>query len=75
MNHISLFPKRSRDSALERLVLNFKTKTAYEPFFTPMFEYATRADATEAELASFLASNRVCEHTDDDKTLVLAVLV
>lgn len=58
---------------IERLVLNFATKTPGNPFFTSMFTFAARTDANEAELAAFLASERVCERTDDDKTLVLAV--
>ncbi len=58
---------------IERLVLNFATKTPGKSFFTSMFQFVARAEASEGELAAFLASERVCELTDDDKTLVLAV--
>jgi hypothetical protein len=58
---------------LERLALHFATKTSYQPFFAPLFKFATDLNATEADLAGFLASERICSHTDDDKTLVLAV--
>jgi hypothetical protein len=51
----------------------------YEPsprFFRPLWDFATQAeDETQAQeqLTAFLASERVCARTDDDKTLVLAV--
>jgi hypothetical protein len=52
---------------------------AYEPhpqFFQPLLTFAREAaDETlaQTELADFLASERVCTRTDDDKTLLLAV--
>ncbi len=61
---------------LQRLALDFTTRTAYRPFFCPLFnELRTAADpATLAEpLRKFLDSDRVNERTDDDKTLILAV--
>jgi hypothetical protein len=51
----------------------------YEPhlqFFLPLLTFAREtADETQAQadLADFLASERVCARTDDDKTLLLAV--
>ena len=51
----------------------------YEPhsgFFKPLFAFAREAmneTLAQAELAAFLASERVCARTDDDKTLLLAV--
>ena len=51
----------------------------YEPlpkFFHPLFSFAREAAdevRAQAELADFLASERVCSRTDDDKTLLLAV--
>ena len=53
--------------------------TAYRPhaaFFRPLFAFAAEADSTTADgqLAAFLASDRVRARTDDDVTLVLAVL-
>jgi hypothetical protein len=38
-----------------------------------MFEFAENPNSTKAELEEFLQSDRVCERTDDDKTLVLAI--
>jgi hypothetical protein len=58
---------------LEGLALNLADRTAHVPFFVPLFAFAAAPDATAAELAAFLASPRVCAHTDDDKTLLLAV--
>jgi hypothetical protein len=52
---------------------------AYEPhlqFFHPLLSFAREAAdeaQARAELADFLASERVCARTDDDKTLLLAV--
>ncbi len=51
----------------------------YQPqpgFFKPLFTFvreATDLDHAGTELADFLASERVCAHSDDDKTLLLAV--
>ena len=58
---------------LEMLALDLVTHAAYEPFFTPLFAFAAKTEANEAELASFLESDRVCARTDDDKTCVLVV--
>jgi serine/threonine protein phosphatase PrpC len=58
---------------LEMLALDYATKKAYQPFFLPLFKFAASSHATQQELAAFLASDRVCERTDDDKTIVLAV--
>ena len=62
---------------LERLALEFAAKKPYEPFFAPMFRFAANSDATQEELqqelAVYLESERICERTSDDKTLVLAV--
>jgi hypothetical protein len=52
---------------------------AYEPhsrFFQPLLTFAREAadeNLAQAELADFLASERVCMRADDDKTLLLAV--
>ncbi len=43
------------------------------PFFTPLFRVIAGSTATEDALCRFLASERICARTDDDKTLVLAV--
>lgn len=62
---------------MERLVLNFMGKCAHEPFFNQMFETVRSShDMTTltSNLKSFLNSPQINERTDDDKTLVLAVL-
>lgn len=57
-----------------------KTIDGYEPFegfFNPVFSFALGiSDVTEAmaELEEFLLSAKISEHSEDDKTLVLAVL-
>jgi hypothetical protein len=58
---------------LQLLALDLAAGRAHEPFFAPLFAFAESPDADDAELARFLASERVCARTDDDKTLVLAV--
>jgi guanyl-specific ribonuclease Sa len=48
----------------------------FERFFSPIFRYARMvADAAEGanEVAELLASPKLCEHSDDDKTLVVGV--
>jgi serine/threonine protein phosphatase PrpC len=64
---------------LTRLALKRPTNEPHLPFFKPLFAFVEAsapsndgAQASEA-LTSFLASPRVCERTDDDKTLVLAL--
>jgi hypothetical protein len=61
---------------LQRVALDFAARTGYTPFFRPLFD-ALRNAANLESLAepfhNFLASDRVNERTDDDKTLVLAV--
>lgn len=58
---------------LENLALDFATKAPYPPFFLPLFRFAARAESTQEELEAFLSSERVCQQTDDDKTILLAV--
>lgn len=63
---------------IEDLALDQKTETAHEPFFRSMIapldrlSEAGKSPALSHALAAFLDSDRVCERTDDDKTLVLA---
>jgi hypothetical protein len=62
---------------LQAIALNYQQRTAHEPFFKGLFaplraaEEGCSRDLSES-LAAFLASPRVNEKTDDDKTLVLA---
>jgi hypothetical protein len=58
---------------IEFLAVRYSDNTAHEPFFTSMFDFAGNDSSTESELVEFLQSERVCERTDDDKTLVLAI--
>ena len=65
---------------LQRLVLDMATNAPYEPFFAKFFNVLKSASPDKDEelhsaLARFLASESVNERTDDDKTLVMAVLV
>ena len=62
---------------LQRLALVYESRTAYTPFFEPMFSVLRKADLAACgtlsdQLARFLSSPKVNERTDDDKTLVLA---
>jgi hypothetical protein len=60
---------------LQRLALDFATKTAYAPFFLPMFQPLRQAPVPgklRTALRAFLDSPDVNHRTDDDKTLILA---
>jgi hypothetical protein len=58
---------------LQLLAFELPSGRPHDPFFTPLYSYAAADDSTVEELSAFLASERVCARTDDDKTLVLAV--
>ena len=61
---------------LQRLALEFATRTPHSAFFRPLFEALRHAEDPESlaePLRAFLDSPRVNERTDDDKTLVLAL--
>jgi hypothetical protein len=76
----SFYPEPAQELALltdglMRLALNTATNEPHQPFFDPLLAFAAQAeDAVQAreQLAAFLASERVCARTDDDKTLLLA---
>jgi serine/threonine protein phosphatase PrpC len=61
---------------LTRLALKRPNNEPHPPFFKPLFAFVGSsndpAQASDA-LIEFLASPRVCERTDDDKALVLAL--
>lgn len=73
LHELSLF-----SDGLENLVLHHATKTVFEPFFRQMIAPVRKViepglDARlSSDLAGYLASPRVCERTDDDKSLILA---
>jgi hypothetical protein len=61
---------------LLRLVLDLERNVPHLPFFQPLLAFGRDARdeaAACADLAAFLASDRVSARTDDDRTLVLAV--
>jgi hypothetical protein len=62
---------------LERLALDFATKTAFTPFFNSMFntfpdEGSGRYKQLSRDLRAFLDGPSITERTDDDKTLIMA---
>lgn len=59
---------------LQNLALENEGYQPFEPFFKPFFKLIRDADVEEAriKLEAFLGSERLCNRTDDDKTLVLA---
>jgi Protein phosphatase 2C len=62
---------------LERLALDFGSRSAFAPFFDSMFSAIGnrtpgRKRALSVNLRDFLDSSSVVERTDDDKTLLLA---
>lgn len=61
---------------LMRLALKMPSHEPHLPFFQPLFAFARSANEpiqAAEQLSAFLASDRVCARTDDDKSLVLAV--
>jgi hypothetical protein len=69
--HVAVFT-----DGLQGLALKHPARTPHEPFFAPLFAFAsasTDAAEAEAQLAEFLQSPRVTARADDDLTLVLAV--
>jgi hypothetical protein len=65
---------------LEGLALDFRSRTAFAPFFNGMIQPISGQAETgmnhslSESLATFLCSERVTSRTDDDKTLVLAAV-
>lgn len=63
---------------LERLLLDFRTRTAHGPFFDSMLGRLGscisegRADVVSDEIAALLSSDKVNSRTDDDKSLFCA---
>lgn len=63
---------------LERLVLDFRARTAHAPFFDSIFHRLSHFDGhgehvdVSRELGDLLASDRVNTRTDDDKSLLCA---
>ena len=66
---------------LERLVLDFRTRTAHAPFFHTLFKSfpeppnAGHAVSMSRDLTALLASDSVNRRTDDDKSILCATLL
>lgn len=62
---------------LLRLALELASYRPHPRFFRPLFAFARQADpeTADGQLGAFLASDRVRARTDDDATLLLAVLL
>ena len=62
---------------IQNLALHYQTQSAHDPFFRPVFAWLRPAsendlDKFSASLATYLASEKINQATDDDKTLILA---
>jgi hypothetical protein len=62
---------------IQNLALHYQTQSAHNPFFRPVFAWLRPAsedykDKFTASLAAYLASEKINQATDDDKTLILA---
>jgi Protein phosphatase 2C len=62
---------------IQSLVLNYRTRSAHSPFFSPLFRWLRprgRGYSQELSnsLAAYLSSEKINARTDDDRTLVLA---
>jgi hypothetical protein len=62
---------------IQNLALHYQTQSAHNPFFRPVFAWLRPASENEtdrfsASLATYLASEKINQATDDDKTLILA---
>jgi hypothetical protein len=64
---------------LERMILDYRNKLAHAPFFNHITRPLAHCPASGLQidlshaLQRFLESSEVCERTDDDKTLIIAV--
>jgi hypothetical protein len=58
---------------LQMIALKSPENTPHGPFFSPLFHFIRQPGVSEAEIYTFLTSERVCQRSDDDKTLLLAV--
>lgn len=62
---------------IERLILDFSSKTAHPPALSPIFDWLATTDPSLDDaycpaLVAYLASDFINSRTDDDKTLVIA---
>jgi hypothetical protein len=62
---------------LQMLAINMAVGAPHKPFFLPLFDFVANAEdkpVAKEQLVKFLKSERITQRTDDDLTLVLAVL-
>jgi hypothetical protein len=62
---------------LQGLTLDYQSRQAHAPFFTPIFEWLRSAPELNSKtytdsLNAFLNTERINDRTDDDKTIVIA---
>lgn len=62
---------------IQSLVLDYRTRSAHSPFFTPLFIWLRQRDGGHSpelsnSLVGYLNSEKINARTDDDKTLILA---
>lgn len=70
LTHLALF-----SDGLQMLALQMPFGKPHRPFFTPLFQFITKAgESAQDQLTSFLQSPRVRTRTDDDLTLLLATV-
>lgn len=71
-NQVALFT-----DGMERLILNFTSKTVHTPALSPIFDWLrkTKPDPEKASeaLASYLNSEMINARTNDDKSLIMAI--
>ena len=58
---------------IQSLAMRLSDDEPFAPFFQNIHAYACSPKANSDALKAFLDSERVCERTDDDKTIVVAV--
>ncbi|MHB8841353.1 MAG: PP2C family serine/threonine-protein phosphatase, partial [Candidatus Aquicultor sp.] len=74
VNGIALFTDGCQRAGLKKADNSY---TPFEGFFRPLFTYATQIDDFEQanqDIYDLLASDKLSEHSEDDKTLVLGIL-
>jgi hypothetical protein len=71
----------SFSDGIENLVLHYATRTVHDPFFNAMISPVKQGqlegldEGLSESLRQYLSSERVCDRTDDDKSLVLATRI
>ncbi|MBS3908966.1 MAG: protein phosphatase 2C domain-containing protein [Actinobacteria bacterium] len=74
VNGIALFTDGCQRAGLKKADNCY---TPFEGFFRPLFKYAAQVDDFEPanqDIRDLLASDKLSEHSEDDKTLVLGIL-